>query len=255
VSAGPADFVDSSEYSPSTSTPHSVFEAAATRGVKSDDRYATHGAFRIATWNVSGGQCSAQAPSSWTLADQKAAVIKEINRWNADILALQECEGSEPYEGLIRQYKFLGAAEAHRGYVHLYVRTRQGLQAERIFETSSVGNPVVQAKLSFGTGVVDVQQHWRILAVHLPSGQEQTSRRKILDVFLPSADSDDAVLLLGDLNAVDEEVRSLCVSKAFKSVAYSGPTWGALRNKFHAGPIASGGNTRGLRYDWILYRG
>ena len=72
---------------------------------------------------------------------------------------------------------------------------------------------------------------------------------------MPSADSDDAVLLLGDLNAVDEEVRSLCVSKALKSVAYFGLTWGALGNKFHAGPVASGGNTRGLRYDWMLYRG
>ena len=77
----------------------SVFAATAQRGVKSDDRYSSHGAFVIATWNISGGQSSAQAPSSWVAIDQKAAVIKEINQWNADIFALHECESSDPYDG------------------------------------------------------------------------------------------------------------------------------------------------------------
>ena len=97
------------------------------------------------------------------------------------------------------------------------------------------------------TGVADGQRHWRILAVHLTHGQENKSRRKILDCFLPSSDTEDAVLLLGDFNAVDEEVRSFCVSKVFKAVTYAGPTWGAPGNKFHEGPAAAGGNTRGLR--------
>ena len=60
-------------------------------------------------------------------------------------MALQECESSEPYEGLITEYKFLGAAEAHRGYVQLYVCIREGYHAEKIFKESCAGHLVVQA--------------------------------------------------------------------------------------------------------------
>ena len=161
-----------------------VFDAAAQRGGRCDDRYRLHGAFGIATWNISGGQSSAQAPSTWTAVDQKAAVIREIKRWDADIFSLQECESPEPYEDLIIQYKFLGAAEAHRGYVQLYVRIREGFHAEVIRAENLAGHPVVQATLSIDTGVAKVQRHWRILAVHLPHGQEKAARRKILDVFV-----------------------------------------------------------------------
>jgi len=204
----------------------SVFDTAAQRGVH-NDRCSSHGAFGVATWNISGGQSSAQAPSTWTAVDQNASVIKEINRWTADILALQECESGEPYEGLIPQYKFLGAAEAHRGCVQLYVRIQEGLHAEGIRDESFAVHPVVQATLKLDTVVGEVQRHWRVLAIQLPHGPDKLARRKILDVFVPSADLDDGVLLLGDFNAVDAEVRSFCVSKALTHVAYSGPTWGA----------------------------
>ena len=67
----------------------------------------------------------------WKAGNQNAASVKEILRWDADIFALQECEGSEPYDAVLgRQYKFLGAAGAHRGYVQLYARIRDGLHAE-----------------------------------------------------------------------------------------------------------------------------
>ena len=167
----------------------------------------------------------------------------------------QECESREPYEGLITQYKFLGAAEAHRGYVQLYVRIREGFHAEVVRDENLARNPVVKARLRFETRVAHAQRHWKILAVNLPHGHENKSRRMILDNFVPTSDREDAVLLLGDFNAVDEEVRSFCVSKVLTAVTYSGPTWGAPRNKFHEGPVAFGGNTRGLRYDWMLYRG
>ena len=120
----------------------------------SDDRYSSCGAFVIATWNISGGQSSAQAPKSWVPIDQKAAVIKEIIRWNADIFSLQECESSDAYDAFIPQYTFLGAAAAHCGYVHVYVRLRKGFLAETILEKSLLGHPVVQATLTLETGVV-----------------------------------------------------------------------------------------------------
>ena len=124
--------------------------------------------FEIATWNISGGQSSAQAPSSWTAVDHKTAVVKEIKCWNADKFALQECESREPYQHLITQYTCLGAAEAHCGYVQPHVRLREGFHAEGICEESLSGHSVVQVSLTFETGVADVQRHWRMLAVHFP---------------------------------------------------------------------------------------
>ena len=35
---------------------------------------------RVATWNVCGGMMSAQAPATWSLADQRAAIMAEILR-------------------------------------------------------------------------------------------------------------------------------------------------------------------------------
>ena len=141
--------------------------------------------------------------------------------------------------------------------MQLYVRIQEGLHAEGIRDESFVGHPVVQATLKIDTVVGELQRQWRVLAVHLPHGQDKLARRRILDVFVPSADLDDAVLLLRDFNAVDEEVRSFCVSEALTHVAYSGSTWGAQGNKFHEGSVASAGNTRVLSmigcYIVVLY--
>ena len=190
----------------------------------------------------------------WKAVDQNAAIVNEILRWNADIFALQECEGSEPYDAVLgRHYKFLGAAGAHRGYVQLYVRIRDGLHAQVARGEDLHGQPVVQASLR--VDVEGVQRHWRIVAVHLPSGEEKSARRKILESLVITSERDDGVLLLGDLNAGDEEVQALCRSRKLSIASYVGPTWGAPRNKFHERPSGSAGGTRGLRYDWMLYRG
>ena len=219
------------------------------------NRNISEGALAIATWNVSGGQTSVQAGSTtWKAGDQHAAIVKEILRWNADIFALQECESSEPYDAVLgRQYKFLGAAGAHRGYVQLYVRIRDGLHAEVARGESLHGQPVVQASLR--VDVAGVQRHWRIVAVHLPPGDAKSARRTILEAFVSTSDSDDGVLFLGDLNAGDEEVQALCRHRKLSIASYVGSTWGAPRNKFHECSLGSAGSTRGLRYDWMLYRG
>ena len=43
---------------------------------------------KAATWNVSGGQKSDQAPATWLLADQRNALVNEVLRWECDVVAL-----------------------------------------------------------------------------------------------------------------------------------------------------------------------
>ena len=88
--------------------------------------------------------------------------------------------------------------ERIRGYVQLYVRIRDGLHAQVARGEDLHGQPVVQASLR--VDVEGVQRHWRIVAVHLPSGDEKSARRKILESLVTTSDSGDEVLLFGDLN-------------------------------------------------------
>ena len=93
-------------------------------------------ALRVVTWNTAGGQRSAQAPGSWTSADQQAAVQGQLQRWlrayGCDVVALQECESGTGAAEILGSHELVGAvaAEESRGWVQLYVR--RGLQHERI---------------------------------------------------------------------------------------------------------------------------
>ncbi len=49
------------------------------------------------------------------MEDQRAAVMDQVLRWQADVLALQECGGDLPYGELQAEYMFVGAAEASHG--------------------------------------------------------------------------------------------------------------------------------------------
>ena len=57
---------------------------------------------RCATWNIAGGHRSSLAPESFSLDDQRSAVVREIRRWQTsfgcDVLALQECESADAVE-------------------------------------------------------------------------------------------------------------------------------------------------------------
>ena len=91
---------------------------------------------RVATWNTAGGHRSAQAPVGYGEKDQRAALMEELRRWGkvygCDVIALQECESSEPYTELLARYELAGVAEAPetRGWVHVYVR--RGLSYTRV---------------------------------------------------------------------------------------------------------------------------
>ncbi len=76
---------------------------------------------KAATWNVSGGQKSDQAPATWLLADQRNALVNEVLRWECDVVSLQEVEFEGPLERLMHRYSHVGSSRSHRGFVHLYV--------------------------------------------------------------------------------------------------------------------------------------
>ena len=90
--------------------------------------YAHKKVWRIATWNIAGGHRSVQAPETYQEEDQRAAIKFEILRWiqcyALDVLALQECENSNALNDLDTAFELAGAVAAKetRGFVHLYVR-------------------------------------------------------------------------------------------------------------------------------------
>ena len=93
------------------------------------------------------------------------------------------------------------------------------------------------------------------MAVHLPPGEDKFQRRSVLEAALPSWDAYQELLLIGDFNARDEEISEICERRRLRQVVYTGPTWGAPNNKFHEAFLKAKSPSRGLRYDWMLYRG
>ena len=79
---------------------------------------------KAATWNVRGGEKSAQAPECWSQADQRNELVNEVLRWDCDVVALQEVESEGPIERLAHCYSHVGSSESHRGFVQLYVSKR-----------------------------------------------------------------------------------------------------------------------------------
>jgi endonuclease/exonuclease/phosphatase family metal-dependent hydrolase len=189
------------------------------------------------------------------MQDQKAAVMEQVLRWRADVIALQECEVESPYGELSAEYTFVGAAGAPktRGFVHLYVK--HDLELKSLEGGSQPRGPAVQVELQgfadasrVGASVV------RMVAVHMPSGQKEiASRRAIAKGLVWSTGSrDQNVLVLGDVNAKDDEVGELCAKVGLHEARYAGYSWGARGNRFdaqleYAGP--------GLRYDRVLFGG
>ena len=83
---------------------------------------------KLLTWNIAGKEVSAQAPGEgrWSLKDNLAAVEAEVLRWDADVIALQECPSSCGLQRLVPQegavFDLVGVAKSHCGYVHVYAR-------------------------------------------------------------------------------------------------------------------------------------
>ena len=209
------------------------------------------GLLRVATWNIAGGLKSDQAPERFSVEDQRAAVVGEVLRWRSafgvDLIALQECEGPEAMAELVGGggLCFVGSAEARetRGYVHLYARRE--LQCSRL--ELADGDPGVAAAVKLpGPGREEV----RVVAVHLPSGEQAALRQRVLQRMLARGAGDDGkVLVVGDCNVRGDELEALLSVGDLRAAWYEGSTWGVPGNKFDKDALPRG---RGQKYDQAL---
>jgi hypothetical protein len=60
------------------------------------------------------------------------------------------------------------------------------------------------------------------------------------------------IVVLGDMNAKDDEVKELCDKVRLVEARYHGSSWGVKGNKFYADSLYTG---VGLRYDRMLFAG
>ena len=152
---------------------------------------------RLATWNIAGGHRSSQAPSRFSVEDQRAAVMNELRRWHrsyeCDVVALQECEQVEGYEELNDTHCLVHVSEAKdsRGFVHVYVRRGRGAE---IVETTA-GDPCVAVRIEMDSAV-GKRMSLVVAAVHLPAGEAASGlRQRILKRLLSSVKKREDCLL------------------------------------------------------------
>ena len=218
-----------------------------------DDRSWGKRVVHVASWNIAGGQRSAEAPARFSEQDQRAAVMAEICRWHksygCDVIALQECEFAEGYEELLQTHEIIAAAEAQasRGFVQVYVR--RGLRAERL--GMEHGDPCVCVRLLLecSSGKPETLV---VVAVHLPCGDASGVRERVVRNAWSKKDSrHEDWMLVGDFNADDAEVDALTKSFRLREARYSGVSWAAPGNRFNV-------NLRkgvGRRLDRVLFAG
>ena len=91
-----------------------------------------------------------------------------------------------------------------------------------------------------------------IVATHLPSGQSWSGRRmQILKAAVSKAGDDGkSLMVVGDLNAKDEEIRDVCKELRLQDARYSGVSFGAQGNRFDHSLQRMG---NGSRYDRVLF--
>jgi hypothetical protein len=131
---------------------------------------------KAATWNVSGGQKSDQAPAAWSQVDQRNELVNEVLRWDCDVVSLQEVEFEGPVERLLHRYSHVGSSRSSsrwsRGFVHLYVSKKLTF-ADRGCSRSGA----VVCSVSLKVAGSDIEHRLTLAAVHLPSGMAEAQVR------------------------------------------------------------------------------
>ena len=196
------------------------------------------------TWNVCGDGLSAAAPPTWAVADKRAALRRDLNRWDEsiglDIVALQECTSEARLAEVPSRLAFVGSAASHAGFVHLYVR--EGFAYQMIRCESDL--PCVAASVTIGDVVVNV------VAVHLaPHSGAQAVRVKQLRSALAGCDAG-GVLVMGDANMREEEALEARESLSLREALYAGYSWDQKRNRFFAAQQDSQES-----FDRVFFRG
>ena len=205
---------------------------------------------RAATWNICGGNQSAQAPAAWVPADQRNELVKEVLRWGCDVVSLQEVEAEIPLTRLLDCYSHVGSSESHRGYVHLYISKKL------IFRSSFCSlKGVVVCELCLKTAGSDVEQAVTVAAIHLASGRHDShakARAQTIQAIAQRSHST-GVLILGDTNVQEEEASHLCKINDLREACYSGASWGVKTNKYFGCDREYDGF--GIRYDRMFTSG
>ena len=205
---------------------------------------------RFLTWNIAStpglAGKSAQAPEAWDREENLSAIEQELLRWNADVVALQGCPSANGLQLLRGRYRMVGAASAHAGFVHLYVRA--GMTCDRVPLRSL---PAVAGRLVVGVYVLHV------LAVHLQHGSGPTaahSRKVQLQGALRPC-SGDGVLVLGDLNMREAaECEALASQHRLREAHYGSNSWEPSRSRYHE--LADGeSHAPGVKFDRVFAEG
>ena len=202
----------------------------------------------VLTWNVDAAGKSRSAPASFTVVDKAAAVQLEVLRWRPEVVSLQECAEGGAMEALSREkYEFVGAAAAHRGFVHLYVK--RGVRWGR--GQAVQGAPGVVAEVEIGGQLVCVA------AVHLEPGAEGAARRREQAQRVLAAMWGQAVVVLGDLNVREAEVEALSAlwEDGLEDVRYTGSSWDMRENGYYEEYKGQGRCAPAMSFDRILLGG
>ena len=103
------------------------------------------------------------------IVDKVAAVQLEVLRWRPQMVSLQECAGEAILEAMgPEKCEFVGAAAAHRGFVHFYVKKGVRWGQGRVVG----GVAAVVAEVELAGQVVSVA------AAHLAPGAEGAQQRR-----------------------------------------------------------------------------
>ena len=219
------------------------------------------------TWNVAGNDVAITAPEGFCAQDKFARVAEALQRWQPDVLAVQESPGEGALMGVERSFRLVGAVAAHAGHVQLYVRR----EAEVTLLPSVPGVPAVFARMKVGACFLT------IVVVHLaPHLEGATARREQLasivealraetrvrdDVGAGLAPSGrDGVVLLGDFNVRCDEVVELLEAGDWREAGYQGNSWDPQKNGFYEAPrrrVVSGHSLLPppAAYDRVWFRG
>ena len=203
---------------------------------------------RVLTWNVDGLGKSRSAPASFTVVDKLAAVQLEILRWGPEVVSLQECPKAAALDVVGgERYELVGAAPAHSGYVHLYVRRGVKWGCGVVLE----GLPAVVAEVQLAGEVLCVA------AVHLAPGADGASERREQLARVLGAMRGKHVLVLGDVNAREAEVEEICElwEGGLDDARYLGRSWDMRENKYFEEYRGQGGSAPAYCFDRILLGG
>ena len=150
---------------------------------------------------------------------------------SCDVLALQECEDDVACKELEDAFQLVGCAAASetRGFVHLYVR--HGMKCE-VLETIA-DYPGVSVRI-FPEEESAHSEAFVVSTVHLPTGDCASRRGLLLQKVCGKHGRDAArVIVLGDMNAKDDEITHVCKELKLREARYVGFSWGTPGNRFY----------------------